>query len=330
MFAEARRLGELISRPDTIVFVGAGVSNWSGLPTWRELLQRLAEFLVENGRSAMLVERELANNDLLLAASFGFHQLNRNERCEFLRRHCHAPLVEPAELHRAIVGLGARCFITTNYDGLLERALREHRPGEYFDVVTPLQQIEIATVVQAKSEGFVFKPHGDISSCDSIVLTREDYREMQGARRNVLEAMRTLLVSRPVLFVGFGLRDPDFLLVRDLISLTFGANPAGHYALMPDVPPAEVDYWNRSYGIRIIPYATDQAASGSGAAPPGARFDQGDRRSRSRRPETYRFRHPARHRQYDPGARQACAKVDEPNWRGSGSDSDWSGVHQPS
>lgn len=262
MFGEARRLGELMSRPDTIVFVGAGVSNWSGLPTWWELLQRLAEFLGENGRSAELVHRELANNDLLLAASFGFHQLTRSERCEFLRRHCYAPLAEPAELHRAIVGLGARCFITTNYDGLLERTLREHRPGEYFDVVTPLQQIEIATIVQANSEGFVFKPHGDISSCDSIVLTREDYRELHGARRNVLEAMRTLLVSRPVLFVGFGLRDPDFVLVRDLISSTFGAHPAGHYALMPDVLPAEVDYWNRSYGIRVIPYATDKTATG--------------------------------------------------------------------
>jgi hypothetical protein len=262
VFPEAHRLGELMSRTDTIVFVGAGVSNWSGLPTWWELLQRLAEFLVENGRSAELVERELANNDLLMAASFGFHQLTRHERCEFLRRHCHVPLAAPGELHSAIVGLPARCFITTNYDGLLERALREHRPGEYFDVVTPLQQIEIANVVQAKSEGFVFKPHGDIASCDSIVLTREDYREMQGARRNVLEAMRTLLVSRPVLFVGFGLRDPDFLLVRDLISSAFGASPGGHYALIPDVLPTEVDYWNRSYGIRVISYTTDASATG--------------------------------------------------------------------
>ena len=251
-------LASLIEREDTIVFVGSGVSAWSGLPTWRSLLEQLSEFLLSIGRSAALVEREIANNDLLLAASYGFDKLTPHERCEFLRRSLRIPSAVPSPLHRALADLGTHCFITTNYDGLLERVLRETRPDEVFDVITPLQMVEISSIVQARAKGFVFKPHGDIGSCDSIVLTREDYRRLYGDKRNVLEAMRTLLVSRPVIFVGYGLRDPDFLLIQDLIASTFGVNPPDHYALMADVISEEIDYWRRSYGINLISYSTNE------------------------------------------------------------------------
>jgi hypothetical protein len=261
--AELDRIAGVIERRDTVLFIGSGVSAWSGLPTWAGLLDDLCGFLESVGRSADLVRRELRNNDLLLAASFGFDQLSRQERCEFLRRAFLCPAAEPSPLHDAIAALGSRCFVTTNYDTLLERTLRQARANEYFDVVTPLQQLEIASIVQARADGFVFKPHGDIGSCDSMILTREDYRTLHGERRNVLEATRTLLVSRPVVFIGFGLRDPDFLLVRDLLSSTFGAHPPDHYALMPDIVPTEADYWLRHYGIRLVSYPTNPGGVGA-------------------------------------------------------------------
>ena len=258
----SNRLRALIARDDTIIFVGSGVSVWSGLPTWRGLLQRLAEYLLGVGKNASLINRELDNNDLLLAASYGFDQLTPQERCEFLRSSFQIPGIVPSQLHYALAQLGARCFITTNYDDLLERALRESWPDQIFNVVTPLQQLEISSIIQSRAGGFLFKPHGDISSCDSIVLTREDYRRLYGARRNVFEATRTLLASRPVIFVGFGLRDPDFLLVQDTLAYTFGVSPADHYAIMPNVVPEEADYWRRNYGIHLVSYQTDESAVG--------------------------------------------------------------------
>ena len=262
MIYDPSRLAGIVTREDTIVFVGSGVSAWSGLPTWRGLLEKLAELLPSIGRSADLVQRELANNDLLLAASYGFDQLTPRERCDFLRNSLHPSSAAPSSLHRALANLGSHCFITTNYDGLLEQALRETRPDEVFDVVTPLQLLEISSIVQARAKGFVFKPHGDLSSCDSIVLTREDYRRLHGDKRNVLEALQTLLVSRPIIFVGYSLKDPDFLLVQDLMATTFGAGPSDHYAVMPDVVSEEVEYWRRNYGIHLISYPTRQAGSG--------------------------------------------------------------------
>ena len=255
-------LASVIAREDTVVFVGSGVSAWSGLPTWRGLLEQLAAFLPKVGQSPDLVKRELENNDLLLAASYGFDRLTARERCDFLRSSLRVPSAAPSQLHHALANLGTQCFITTNYDGLLEEALRETRPDDFFEVVNPLQLLEIASIVQARAKGFIFKPHGDLSSCDSIVLTREDYRRLHGDKRNVLDAMRTLLVSRPVIFVGYSLRDPDFLLVQDLLAASFGISPPDHYALMPDVVSEEIEYWNRNYGIHLIPYTTQDAASG--------------------------------------------------------------------
>lgn len=256
------RLASLASRDDTIVFVGSGVSASSGLPTWKQLLIRLTEYLSAMGKSPDLVLREIDNNDLLLAASYGFHQLSERERCTFLRQSLRIPGTTPSPLHCALARLPVSCFITTNYDGLFEQALQAERPAELFDIVTPLHQFEVASIVQSRSKGFLFKPHGDLGSCDSIVLTREDYRRMHGERRNVLEAMRTLLASRPVIFVGYGLRDPDFLLMNDMMTATFGVNPSEHFAIMPDVTENEIEYWDTSYGIRIVKYDTTTSPDG--------------------------------------------------------------------
>jgi hypothetical protein len=262
--AEIDRLAAVIGRSDTILFIGSGVSAWSGLPTWFGLLEDLCRFLRELGRSPNPVSRALQNNDLLQAASYGFGQLTPSERQEFLRNACLRPNTAPSPLHRAIAGLGSKCFITTNYDDLLEQTLRQVRNSERFDVVTALQRLEVASIVQSRAEGFVFKPHGDIGSADSTILTREDYQSLHGLRGNVLEATKVLLASRPVVFIGFGLRDPDFFLAKDHFSATFGNHAPDHYALMPDVDPFEVEHWSRAYGLRLVSYPTDPSSTGPG------------------------------------------------------------------
>lgn len=249
-------LAAVLARDDTILFLGSGLSRWSGLPTWPGLIEQLRDELVRLGRNADLVVRELSAGDLLLAASYGADQLTDVERRKYLKTAIQVPGATPSELHEALVGLGPSCFITTNYDRLLEDALSKYRPSRQFDVVTPIDTLEIPAIVQARADHFVFKPHGDIGNCDSIVLTREDYRRHQGPGKAAFEATRHLLASRPVVFVGFGLRDPDFLLMRDYLFNTFDTNPADHLAIMPDVTSDERGYWRRHYGIDLVSYDT--------------------------------------------------------------------------
>jgi hypothetical protein len=111
--------------------------------------------------------------------------------------------------------------------------------------VTNRHLTETAEIVQARAIDFIFKPHGDASDSLSIVLTREQYRQLLpgGDWHASMEALKTLLTSRPVVYVGFGLRDVDFLYMRDVLANTYKGRIRDHYAIMPDVSIEEMDYW---------------------------------------------------------------------------------------
>ncbi len=72
-----------------------------------------------------------------------------------------------------------------------------------------------------------------------------------------------LLASRPVVYIGFSLRDPDFLYVRDLLANTYLGGQRDHYAVMANVSLDETDYWRRYYGIHLIGYQVVPGADGS-------------------------------------------------------------------
>lgn len=259
-------LRRAIAQEDAVLFIGSGISCWSGLPTWTGLIKELADFLEAEGISPSLVRAELARGDLLQAASYGFDKLTQSQASDFVRKASREGRAQPHDIHRLIVTLGPRCFITTNYDNLIEEGLRQWVPDRFFPPpVTNLQLTEMAGLVQARAVDFVFKPHGDLFQAQSIVLTREHYRSLlpSGERRATLDALKTLLATRPVIYLGFGLRDPDFLLLRDTLANTFNGGTRDHYAVMADVQDQEVDYWRRNYGIHLIGYSTRTLASGA-------------------------------------------------------------------
>lgn len=244
------RLREIARSEDVVWFVGSGVSTWSGLPRWDGLIEQLATMLDDLGRPMPLVRTEAGRGDLLTAASYGFDALSPSERAQFIQKVCLHGHSTPSELHHEIAKSPSGCFVTTNYDQLLEQALGAPT------VVTSRHQVELATIVQARSRNFVFKPHGDVGDIETVVLTREHYRDMLGENRHVTDAVRTLLVSRPVIYIGFGLRDPDFMALLDTLATTRRTPLQDHFALMADVSESERDYWRRSTGINIVTFAT--------------------------------------------------------------------------
>ena len=185
---------------------------------------------------------------------------------EFIWNLCRGGTARPEEIHRKIVTLGPRYYVTTNYDDLIEQSLRKWHESGDFRTVTNRQLTETAAIAQTHASDYVFKPHGDAGDVDSIVMSREQYRALlpQGDRHAALEALRILLVSRPVVYLGFGFRDPDFIYLRDTILNTFKGGTRDHYAVMADVSEAECDYWKRQYGIHIVGYSTKPGSDGHG------------------------------------------------------------------
>lgn len=264
--AMQEKLKQVLSQEDTVLFIGSGISLWSGLPSWPRLIENLATFVEESGSNADLIRAEARRGDLLQAASYGFYKLTKSQIGEFIRKSCLYGKAKPHAIHQKIVTLGPRCFITTNYDNLIEESLRIWQSDRFFrPPVTNRHLTETAEIVHARAIDFVFKPHGDAADSDSIILTREQYRQLLpgGERHAALESVKMLLASRPVVYIGFGLRDPDFIYVRDLLSNTYKGGVRDHYAILADVSDAEIDYWRINYGIHIAGYSTTECADNS-------------------------------------------------------------------
>ena len=61
------KLKKILAQEDTVLFIGSGISLWSGLPTWSGLIEELAKTIEENGLNAELVRSEARKGDLLQA-----------------------------------------------------------------------------------------------------------------------------------------------------------------------------------------------------------------------------------------------------------------------
>ena len=258
------KLRQILERSDTVLFIGSGISTWSGLPSWADAVEELARFLEAAGVNPDLVRVEAKKGDLIQAASYGLDRLTKQQMGEFIWSLCRCGTARPEEIHRKIVNLGPRYYVTTNYDDLIEQSLRKWHEGRPFRTVTNRHLTETAAITQTHASDYVFKPHGDAGDMDSIIMSREQYRALlpQGDRHAALEALRILLISRPVVYLGFGLRDPDFIYLRDTIRNTFKGGTRDHYAVMADVTEDECDYWRRQYGIHIVGYATKPGSDG--------------------------------------------------------------------
>lgn len=182
----------------------------------------------------------------------------------FLKSEMRVRTSKPGEIHQLLLDLGINCYITTNFDRLLERAIRANGRRGRLKVVTNTDVQQCVDLCTIKSRNFVFKPHGDIMDGDSIIFTNSDYRDMyeNGGRYYAHRTLDTLLATRNVIFVGFGLTDPDFLRIMDRFRNDYKQGVAEKYAIMPDVPAEEMNYWKAAYGIQILSYDTIPAVNG--------------------------------------------------------------------
>lgn len=253
-------LKRVLKQEDTVLFIGSGISLWSGLPTWSGLIGELANFLESKGLDNSLVKKELKRGELLQAASYGFDKLTKQQIAEFIRNSCKLGVAKPHEIHKKIISLGPKCFITTNYDKLIELSFQKWLPDTHFRTVINRQLTETAEIVGTRASNFLFKLHGDAEDSESIILTREQYRTLNigGEFHHALETVKTLMVSRPIVYLGFGLRDPDFLYVKDLLENIYKGGARDHYAVLANVEEQEKDYWRRNYGIHLINYNTSE------------------------------------------------------------------------
>lgn len=247
-------IAEELLKKDTILYIGSGVSCWSGLPSWSKLLKDLSAYVTEMGYPNEHINKAISNGKFLYAASLSKKQLTSQEYAYFLKKEMDNETFQPSKLHEAIVQLGCNNYVTTNYDKLFEKTLRLR--GREIQVISNKNLVELPMINRLDACNYILKSHGDIDDIESIILTREDYAKLYQDTSNIAQTLKTLFLTRTVIFVGFGLNDPDFDYIRDHITNTYGCKQIVHYAIMSDMEEEEKRYWKEQYSIKVLAYHT--------------------------------------------------------------------------
>jgi tetratricopeptide (TPR) repeat protein len=251
-----KTLREALEQGNVVPFAGAGVSRAVRLkpargttaapafPSWKELLQKAAVRLRDDGKTkeAACVEAflDISPPELLQAAAMARRMLGTARWTDFLvqqfRIQPAAVNPESLALARLLWQLGATLLVTTNYDNVLAWAA----PPE-MQPIRWVIEAKFDFVKQARGQHHlptVWHLHGHIDQPERLILTPADYSGLysgadSGATyKAALPALHHLLVSRTLLFVGFGLADEH---VNEQLAWLADAfqGQASHFALVP-------------------------------------------------------------------------------------------------
>ncbi len=215
----AQELAEKATRGGLSLFFGAGVGVGAQLPTWNELLREIAQ---KAGMDRTATDNLLdARRDVRDQASYLEAELGDPEELHkivvaIIGKHRH----HYGLAHALLAGLPVREAITTNYDELFElawdRAAAEPcLDGQGFAVETRTSIIPHGR--QPGHDRWLLKLHGCVSRPDSIVLTRESYIRFSSQWAALEGILQATMLTRHMLFVGFSLRDDNFIRILDAV-----------------------------------------------------------------------------------------------------------------
>lgn len=231
-----KQLINAISEDSLIMFVGAGVSNNSNLPTWGELINSFAEDL----------ELDISNSkDYLRIAQYYYDTFGQNQYMKKIKEVFNSRGVSsPNELHRLIEKIAPKHIITTNYDSLLENQF-ENGLLKYSVVA------EDKDIPYARSEKYLVKMHGDFEK-KNIVLKEDDYLDYHKKFPMTSTLIQSLIMNHTLLFVGYSLNDSTFNSIFRLIQSSFDMDAKVAFFYTPEnISEIVRDYYKKK-GIIIL------------------------------------------------------------------------------
>ena len=221
------------------LFVGSGPSCAAGLASWDDTIDEMRKTIRRENRSFSASELDtfLATADHLDTAEVFRDTVGSHAYYRFLRSRFRCA-VPPSPLHRAIAHLPVNTMFTSNYDRLLESALRSARRVDPAVVLYPEQLNYIQD-----DECRVIKVHGDIDHPSTIVLTRRDYASYASRHAEFVDALKSDINATTMLFLGFGLRDPNFVRIYNDARYLYDSGKRRSYALMVGTNAVERKMW---------------------------------------------------------------------------------------
>lgn len=211
-YAKNLRLGK------AAVFFGAGMSAGAGYVDWKSLLKDVASEL----------ELDITEeNDLIsLAQYYVSYKQNKKPLIEAIIENLSIEK-KPTLSHEILASMPLDTYWTTNYDDMIERALKER--GKRIDVKR--RDKDLLYPIKG-ADATVYKMHGDITDSSDAVITKEDYELYQDTHGSMLNVLKGDLTTKSFLFLGYGFNDPDLIDLLSRIRCMVGEEKQVHYAVM--------------------------------------------------------------------------------------------------
>ncbi len=252
---------KIINSREAWAFVGSGPSNDAGCPSWDALLGQVSGDASRAGVSQLLKDpqfEQAKREDLPFAFQLAEQYLTR-DGLEAAVRASLDSCPSPGQLHQILAELPFAGYITTNYDGLLERALAQVDAG-WIPVGNVDDEVRKAS---GTAERVVWHIHGAVdlpADRSRLVLTQEDYEHVYLDDSRVMTQLRGLMANRRIVVVGFGMRDHDVLeVLRRVGRLTDATRPV--YALVEKSSKfrhtIDRQVFLRRYKVDVQPYRNE-------------------------------------------------------------------------
>lgn len=239
------QLSDYLRQASLIAFIGAGVSRsyhdplsgnkYPGLMTASQIVEDLAG------------KRNYINIEMgFLEACFLYKQQEKRGGLEVYLANCiDRPAISPLPAHLILANIPFFAYVTTNYDRLMELALRDARKS-------PFAIIEDDDVCRLRPSSLpVIKIHGCVTRPSTILACEDEYVPLY-ERSPIIEALlKTHLANKAILFIGYSLEDSDFTHLYEEVRRTLRDRMPKSFAVVHAATPYQEGLWE-ARGVTII------------------------------------------------------------------------------
>lgn len=203
-----------------VIFVGSGVSNNSGIPTWWDLIKVIADELgydkcnscknrQEDCPKSKCEERyDFSQDEYLRIPEYYFQKDTSKDHRQYyeLIKTTLKSDKDSNPIDDEIFKILPHHIITTNYDALLEKS--KNLNSKLYTVVS-----QDSDLLSKSDERYIIKMHGDLETPETIVLKESDYIDYEQKHTLISTFIRSLLVNHTFLFLGYSLNDYNLNLI---------------------------------------------------------------------------------------------------------------------
>ncbi|MDG6882004.1 Uncharacterised protein [Phocoenobacter uteri] len=191
----------LIEKQVVIPFIGAGLSNPTGLPLWKDFL--------ENAITDINVDIDIFNQYIANYEYENVAQCLEDSNRALLQDHLNSSFGKTYRIDE-ICGVICRLpdffpnstIITTNYDNLIKTIYEENQMhfAEYLDGIYAVEFNQLLS----QNQRVLLKLHGSHITSSKRILTKRDYDRHYNDNNTISNCIKSLF-SRSILFIGCSL-----------------------------------------------------------------------------------------------------------------------------